>query len=80
MNRDMLMALMMAMIRNASQEMIRAAGPAVLNAMEEAVKKSDNKVDDLVILPMIHEARKAFNWTAPEAVETPEGGDPVSEG
>lgn len=54
----MLLGMVMKMF---SPEILREFMDKILDAIEDAVAKSENTVDDAVVLPLVNMIREAFN-------------------
>ena len=56
-----LKTLMDTMSTFASEELMMKVADGILDAIENAVENSSNKIDDMVILPICKRAREVFN-------------------
>ncbi len=57
----MLKTLMDAVSTFASEDLMMRVADGILDAIENAVENSSNKVDDMVILPICKRTREVFN-------------------
>lgn len=61
MNQGVIAALMGALLRLLTPEVVKIGIDKFLDVVEDAVAKSGNKIDDAIILPLIGNIRTALN-------------------
>lgn len=61
MKQMLMQTLMQVVMMFASKEVMTAAVDGFLDVVEDAVAKSDNKIDDIIVLPVVKQVREVFN-------------------
>lgn len=57
----LIQTLMNVVMTFASAEVMKAAVDGLLDVIEDAVAKSENKIDDTIVLPVCKQVREVFN-------------------
>ena len=57
----LIIALLMKLLELLTPDVLKKAVDAALDAVEDAVAESENKIDDQVVLPMCKLIRNTFN-------------------
>ena len=59
--KSLLLKLLPALLSLLSPEVLKKGMDALLDAIENAVEKSENKIDDAIVLPLCKLIRETFN-------------------